>query len=232
MGFFSSIGNAVKGVGHTLGSIASNPLVDGALGLVGGPGIAAAVGGLGHLFAPGGNLGSALHGAVTGGAAGTGAGALKDGVTGILSGGLNGLGGNASNVLKGATTLGATTGTPAGATADPGLLQRLGGTLGGIAGSSVGGVPLPIAGLAGLQGANAAQLGAKSNDFADKAWDYASKDYDARAPLRTMGIAGLTNPTPRDTSGLTAIRSRITPGLAGVPGQPTAPRNGGPLRVS
>ncbi len=238
-GFLGKVGGALKdaatGVGHTLGTVASNPFVEGALGLTLGPEAAAAAGGLGHLLAPGGNIGSGITGALTGGAAGAAGSAIGSGLSGIASGGLAGIGKNALNIGKGGAALGAAASSPAVAqsvasgSAPPGdqnILQK-------ILGSSVGGVPTPIAGLAGLQGINAAQLGAKANDFSNKAWDYASGSYDTRAPLRAAGQAQLLNPTPRDTSDLTSIRARITPGLAGLP-QPqpqNQPQNHGPLRL-
>jgi hypothetical protein len=71
---FGNIGRAIKkGVtdtGHFVGKVASNPLVDGAIGLIGGPAAAAAAGGLGRLIAPGGNLGTAAKGAAVGYGAG------------------------------------------------------------------------------------------------------------------------------------------------------------------
>lgn len=71
------------------------------------------------------------------------------------------------------------------------------------------------------QGVNAAQLGAKSTDYATKAADTAQQNWDANAPLRTAGRAGILNPTTPDLSQLTAIRGSNPFGkpqpVAGVP---------------
>lgn len=62
--------------------------------------------------------------------------------------------------------------------------------------------------LAGAQTLNAAHLGQKQNDYADKAWNLANDSYTSRAPLRSQGLASLLNPTKPDLSNLTAIRAK------------------------
>jgi len=83
MGLFSSIGKGIKGIGHFLGSVASNPITQGIVGLtpLGIPG-AILTGALGKLAAPGGNIGSAVGGALSGAAAG----AAGQGIRGLLGG--------------------------------------------------------------------------------------------------------------------------------------------------
>lgn len=74
MGIFSSIGDAVKGVGHVVGKVAANPIVDAGIAMIPGVGVpgAALAGGLGRLMAPGGNAGEALKGGAEGAMAGFG----------------------------------------------------------------------------------------------------------------------------------------------------------------
>jgi hypothetical protein len=90
MGFFSSIGNAIKGVGHLAGKVLSNPIVEGASAFIPGVGplITAGEGALGGLLKPGGNFGSALTGGLQGAAAGAAGGTIRKLGTGILSNGL------------------------------------------------------------------------------------------------------------------------------------------------
>lgn len=94
MGLLSGIGHAISNVGsaikkgvvdtgHAVGKVASNPIVQGGVGLAFGPAAAAAVGGLGHLIAPGGNVGKAVAGA----AEGYGAGTIGHTIGSLMSGG-------------------------------------------------------------------------------------------------------------------------------------------------
>lgn len=65
-----------------------------------------------------------------------------------------------------------------------------------------------LLGLAGLQGANSAYLGQKSNALSDKALKGVEANYAERAPLRAAGLRGLLNPTAPDTSQLSTIAQR------------------------
>lgn len=180
----SAIKDAVVGAGHAIGSVASSPITQGLVGAALGPLAGAAVGAGGHLLAPGGNLGEAAKGAVSGGAAG----AAGSGIRSLLGAP------SVSGILgAGKTALGALGG--AGSSLASG-------------GGSVGGMNPLSALLAGAQTVNAAQLGQKANDFADKGYKYATDSYDARAPLRQQGIASLMAPKPQTLSGLTAIRQQ------------------------
>lgn len=87
------LGSGITNVAHTIGRVASNPIVEGAAGLFGGPLAGAAVGGLGHLLEPGGNLGRAAGGALTGGLAGGAGGLVRKLGTGVLAGGVSGAAG-------------------------------------------------------------------------------------------------------------------------------------------
>jgi hypothetical protein len=89
-----------------------------------------------------------------------------------------------------------------------------GGTAGGGSGGGINGVINGITGNSGLtaalaaaQLANAAQLSAKSTDFADQAGNTAKDRWAAQAPLRSAGTAGMLNPTTPDLSNLSALRS-------------------------
>lgn len=208
-----NVGSAIKkgviDVGHVAGTIASNPLVDAGIGAFLGPGAAAAAGGLGRLIAPGGNVGNAAVGAGTGYLAGKGGSLLRNLLAGPSGAGANpdpnggvadaSAGGDGSqswlqSLLHGAEGVGGT---------------LLNGAKNAVSGSGPGGLSLPVLGLAGAQVANAAQLGAKGNDYADKAFNLSNDSYGSRAGLRSAGIAGLSTSRPmQDLSGLTAIRNR------------------------
>lgn len=77
-----------------------------------------------------------------------------------------------------------------GGAAKPAVQQALGG-LPGIGAVGGGGSDAWLKMLAAAQLANAAALGKKSGDFADKAWDTTSQFWGQRAPLREKGIAGM-----------------------------------------
>lgn len=187
---FGGVKDAVTGVGHAVGKVASSPITQGILGATLGPGAAALAGGVGRLMAPGGNLGNAAAGAVSGGAAGLTGGVLR----GALSGGAGGLLG----AVKGAGSL---FGGGGG-----GSTLGLGGGAGGGGGGN--GVRPAVLALAGLQAANAASLGKKANDYSDQAFNFANDSYTSRAGLRSAGINGLANPKAPDMSGLSAIRAQ------------------------
>lgn len=70
----------------------------------------------------------------------------------------------------------------------PGLLKMGGNALGGGAGN------LLDLGLGGLSAYNAAQLGKKSSDFAQGAYDQSQANWKEREPLRMAGIQGMLKP--------------------------------------
>lgn len=203
-GFLGNAWNAVKkgvtDVGHVAGKVASNPLVEGLAGATLGPEAAAALGGIGHLIAPGGNIGSGLKGAVTGGAAGLAGSGIKN-LGGMALSGLGGAGG--STPAWGAGSGGIDLG---------GLLKSGVSGLAGLAGGGGGGLSLgglANAGLGAAGIANAASLQNKSNQYATNAMDTANQSYDSRAPLRTAGVQGMLSPSSGiDLSGLKKIAGR------------------------
>lgn len=82
------------------------------------------------------------------------------------------------------------------------------GGLSGMAGSALDyakGHPSEI--LAGLQVANAANLGKKSNQYADNAMNSVNQSYMDRAGLRSAGIEGMLHPPTPDVTQLSRIRS-------------------------
>lgn len=91
-----------------------------------------------------------------------------------------------------------------GATSGGGVMS----TLGGLGKSALNyAVHNPTTLLAGAQALNAAQLGKKSNQFANNANNMANQSYAERAGLRSAGIEGMLHPHVPDTSGLSNIRS-------------------------
>jgi len=215
MSIFSSIGKGIKGVGHFLGKVASNPITQGIVGLtpLGIPG-AILTGALGRLAAPGGNIGEALKGGLSGAAAGS-AGQLLKGLPGAISKG--GIG----SIFSGGG---------ADQRGNFGLLGDVAGKLGGVAGlgsflgGSGGGGLADIAklGALGLSVAdlmNAQTLGKKSTDLANQALATANANWTAGDPLRTAGRAGVLNPKIMDLSSLLSSSGPYAPNLAlGRPG--------------
>lgn len=200
--FFGNIGNAIKkGVvdtGHLVGKVASNPLVEGAAGLVGGPALAAAVGGIGHLIAPGGNLGTAVKGAVTGGLAGVAGGAIKSGVGAIADNGFENwaksqLSNGGSGLAAIGQKLGITGGAPGGVSGVP--------SVGGIPGVSSASDLVSKLLLGGSVAAGAADK-VHQTDTQNKAMGYVTGAYDEKAPLRAQAIAGLQNTAAPDLSSI------------------------------
>lgn len=207
----STIKKAAVDTGHEIGRAQNKDWVKAleAAGLaatgVGAPAAAALLGGasaLGGAIAPGGNIGTAAGQGVKGAAMGYGAakaGAALKGTGSFLD--------KAGAVYgAGKSALGAATGGVGGLAS--GVAGALTGGSGGGGGGGLGGVNPAILGLAGLQTANAASLGAKANDFADKGWNAVNDSYMSRAGLRSKGIDGLMNPVARDTSALSAIRNQ------------------------
>lgn len=117
-----------------------------------------------------------------------------------------------------------------GGSGDPGRMPDLsydpdtGMVTGGAAGSGGGGLLSDISGfltgnggrnaLGIMQGVNAAQLGQKSNQFANDAVNSAQSAYAAKAPLRVAGIQGLLNPQTQDLSSLTNSRNGLNTSTA------------------
>lgn len=195
----SALKSGVTGVGHAVGSVASNPWVQGltAAGLaatgIGAPlaaGIMAAERGGGALLKPGGNIGDGLKGAATGAAMGAGASLAGSAIR------------DPGSIIGGLKTVGGKLGGSAGS-----LGSAAGNVLHAATGGGGGVNPLMLA-LAGAQGLNAANLGRKANDFADQGWNLANDNWNARAPLRDAGMAGLLHPETRDLSNLTALRNQ------------------------
>lgn len=180
------LGSVVPGVGTALGAGLGQALGGIGSGKGVGPSLAQGAG----VYAGGKLLGSALGALQGGGSANTDPnGGMADASTGG-----DGSQSWLQSLLHGAEGVGST---------------LLNGAKNAVSGSGPGGLSLPVLGLAGAQVANAAQLGAKGNDYADKAFNLSNDSYGSRAGLRSAGIAGLSTPRPmQDLSGLTAIRNR------------------------
>lgn len=176
------IGKGATAVGHTVGSVASNPWVEAGLGaLTGGATIPLLAGGLGGLLKPGGNLGGAATGALKGGLAGYGGSKIPGILGGFNTGGVTG------GVQAIGNALGGLGGVAKG-------LGGLGGALGLGGGGGVQGLgDLAKYGLGAAQMVNQAALQKKSSDYATNAYNQANDAYTAKAPLRAQGQAGLLN---------------------------------------
>lgn len=219
MSFFGSIGSAIKngvvGAGHLLGKVASNPIVDTAAGIFGGPLAGAALGGIGRLIAPGGNLGNAATGALQGGAEGLLGGGIRRlgsgvlGATGtfgrgpIMDGnGIDGQGmandpfGDSIGLTHGGGGGGGLGGLISGAARMLGGGQGAGGLFGGGLGN------LAMGGLAGYQALNAANASKRAGQLSDKALGLAESRWNDAAPLRSAGTARLLTPARPDLSGV------------------------------
>ena len=112
---------------------------------------------------------------------------------------------------------------------DPsGAAPGLSGIVGGPGGSSGESPWMNAMNLA--QGINAAQLGAKSSNFADQAANSVKDAYAAKSGLRSSGIAGMLNPQTQDLSGLDTISQAGNPfaRVASTSGTPLPPQNTGP----
>ena len=201
MGLFDSIGKGIKGIGHFLGTVASNPITQGIVGLtpLGIPG-AVLTGALGRLIAPGGNIGQAAQGALSGGLAG----AAGQGIRGIIGSAAKG---GIGSIFSGG---GADNKGNLGAIGD--LLGRFGGVagLGSFLGGGAGGggleqiAKLGALGLGAANLVNAQTLGKKSSDLATQALNTTQENWKLNEALRTQGRAGLLNPKIMDLSRLMA----------------------------
>ncbi|HXJ64498.1 MAG TPA: hypothetical protein VNN79_12155 [Actinomycetota bacterium] len=204
------ISSGAKAVGHTVGTIASNPIVDAGLGLAFGPGAAAAAKGIGTLLAPGGNIGKAALGAGEGYALGKGGQLLKNAFSAAAP--AIDAGGGAAAGGGGAATAGAGAGG-GGFMSDLGTLGHdvFGGGDGsilddikGVGGDIIGGAGKAVSSLGGgsaLKGGltlaavlDAAQQRARQKDLQNKGLGFATDAYNANAPLRQLALAKLSNP--------------------------------------
>ena len=224
MGLFSSIGKGIKGIGHFLGKVASNPITQGIVGLtpLGIPG-AILTGALGKLIAPGGNLGQAAQGALSGAAAGTAGQFLKGIPSAISKGGIQGIFSGGGIDQKGNLgLLGDVAGRLGGVTG-------LGSFLGGGAGGGGGGLDtiakLGALGLSVADLMNAQTLGKRSNELATQALDTTNQNWKLNEGLRTAGRAGMLNPKIMDLSSLLSNAGPYAPklplGRAGTVGMGT-----------
>ncbi len=245
--FIPGIGPFAAAALAGLGSAAGTALVPGtnfgdilkggASGAAMGSGLNAASGAFGAAGQAGGGLGSQLGQGLKAGMAGYQAGpsnAIK-GVAGSAGGlpgvsALTNLGSSISNspLGRGVSDLGSSLGD---------LGKGIAGGIGNAVGSVGGAVGLPGLNpvqLAGL--VQAAQLSQKSGNFADQAAHIGDQAWQAGAPLRTAGSAGMLNPQAPDLSSLAAMSAKgqgiqapqlpglMTPGQ--IPGNPFAPRPG------
>lgn len=241
MGLFSSIGHAIKGIGHVAGKVLSNPIVQTASAFIPGVGplVTAGEGALGGLLKPGGNLGSALSGGIQGGLAGAAGGNIRKLGTGILSGGLGSTikgigGGTLSGMLGGGGSdpYGNITGyddggfpiyagDDQGGGGWQGTLRKLGsGILNGAGGGGgLGGLGnLAVGGLAGYQAINAANASKRAGQLSDQAINLATQRWNDAAPLRNAGQARLLNPVRPD---LTSVYQDTTNPFATRPAAPS-----------
>jgi hypothetical protein len=190
-GTIGKIGQQVK---VAAGKIASNPFVEGIAGATLGPGAAAAVGALGKALDT--SHGSVGAGSIAGGGLqGYGAGKLG----GIVKNGLNSvIGGAPTDGASGSTSIidrlkGLVTGGGADGTGNFGLAGDIGGKLlgGGGGAGGPGGSFLDKALLAGSIASNAADR-ERQQGVQNRAIDYTTGSYDARAPLRARALASLS----------------------------------------
>jgi len=200
--------DTIKGIGHTVGNIISNPVVDAVIGMTPlGPLGALGAGALGNLIEPGGNLGKAATGAVTGGLSGLGGYGLKGLASGIMSGGLSG----------GVQGLEKALGSIPGMSGVAGLISQ-------VAGDGQGGIDWGKAaalGLTGAQIANAANLQNQANTYAKDALSSVTQNYNQRQPLRMVGMQDMLNPQISNLSGMLTnsgpyARGLPTPGVQAV----------------
>ncbi len=215
--------SSVKGTGHTIGDIASNPWVQGltdaalmATG-VGAPAAAALMAaekGGGALLKPGGNIGQGLIGGAEGALAG-GGGALAGKALGSLGSAASNIPG-VGGIEQGAQSIGGLLGKIPGV---QGIEQGAGGVgglikqgVGALTGGGSSGAPSSLGSLLGsagqwltgngganalgaAEGVNAALLGQQSTNYAKQAANAVNASYNARAPLRLAGVNGMLNAT-------------------------------------
>ena len=214
------IGHAAKGVGHAVGSVASNPLVDLGASMFLGPEAGAILGGIGGALKPGGGLGSAIKQGGIGALGGLAGGALSHipglgAAEGALShlpgaGAVEGAFGDAKNAL----------GQLPGVSQAEQYMQQHGG-LGGLMGKA--GSFLTGNGGANALGAagaiNAAMLQSKANDYAKNALGQVEQSYNERAPLRTGGMQAMQSALAANPFSGTAMPPRQPNALGTAPQQ-------------
>lgn len=207
-----SLWDTVKGIGHKIGNIISNPVVDAVIGMTPlGPLGGLAAGALGNWIEPGGNPGKAAMGAVTGGLSGYGGQAL---------GGLLGIGGGTGGIQGLEKALGSIPG-----------MSGLAGLAAQVAGDGQGGVDfgkLAALGLTGAQVANAASLQNQANTYAKDALSGVQQNYNQRQPLRMVGMQDMLNPQIANLSGMMANSGPYARGLP-TPGVQAVQRYTGPI---
>jgi hypothetical protein len=169
------------------------------------PGVGTAIGaGLGQALGSVGQGHSVGQAALEG--AGAGAGAYGLGKLGSALGGMGKAGGGISDASVGGDGGGDWLSSAGGFLKDH-LGSLASSAFGGSGGSDGGGGLSPaVLALAGLQTANAANLGKTANDYSNKAWSGANDSYTQRAGLRTQGINQMLHPTVPNTANLGAIR--------------------------
>lgn len=187
----STVKKAAVDTGHEIGRAQNKDWVKAleAAGLaatgVGAPASAALLGGasmLGGAIAPGGNIGTAagqgVKGAALGGAAGAAGSAIRGGIGAVSNGG-SVIGGvkSAASAVPGIKAVGSSLGGGSLLDAAGGFLKDHGGSI-----------------VQGLAGVDAVRQQQQARDTQNKAIGYATDSYDARAPLRSAGQAGMLNP--------------------------------------
>lgn len=208
---WKDIGRAIKkgvtDVGHGIGSALNNPVVKGigtaalaasGVGLPAAIALGAGTGALGGALRPGGGL----------------KGAITQGGQGALLGATGSIGGTVGRAALGAAAGGGTPGGPLGGGSAMGAIKGIAGNaLGGLGSQALGAITgnggLNALGLA--QGVNAAMLSKQSTDFANRAMGDVQHSYDERAPLRALGLQGLTNPTAPNVGGIRKVAGTGNP---------------------
>ena len=192
---------SIRKIGQKVGSVLRKaaPIV----GLIPGVGLpaGAALGALGSIAEGGRGLGGTLSSAAMGGLSGLGGSALRSLLAAkkasAVAGSMGKLGGIIGNSTPGGTAAagGLTTGGSGG------ILGRLGSILGGEGGvtgvlGNLGGLVKDNQGLilGGLGAYQSSKNAGKAEEYRKKAIQAATAQYEAAAPLRAMGLAGLTDP--------------------------------------
>ncbi len=209
-GFFDQLADRNQNfTGNLLKNVAPLAALIPGVGPLAAAGLAAAAGGLGKSIQKGSNLGQDLGQGLTSGVEGLGASSL--------AGGLGGLGNAASTAAGGA---GATSGaTGAISKLAPIAAKAIGGvgtpSAGSPSGGDSSGLPSWLSSILGTAGnilpqVNAANLSAQSNQYAKDAVNTATGAWDAKAPIRASGIAGILNPQAGATP-YTPLQNRGNP---------------------
>ena len=215
----NTVTHAATDIGHTVGSVASNPWVQGlteaalmasGVGAPAAAAIMAAEKGGGALLKKGGNIGDAVKGGVTGAAMGYGGakvGGLLRSSLGIgsqvpLSGAMGGGGGAAGDVIGGDASgipgIGAdgnvvdpSTGLPAGGGGSS-WWDKAKSVFGGAKDAIAGGKGSPLDKVLAGAGLVSSYLDKKrQEDLQNKGLAYATDSYSERAPLRQFGLSML-----------------------------------------